>query len=163
MGPTWVPPGPCRPQMGPMLAPWTLLSGAAMIYTGVRSWNDLQRLDCRTGQHVSSPAMHAGWHSRSCKDARIYLRVLFKSLQQFKYKIISVKWPIYFLSWYGFVDFWGEIVVVGDGGKCKVTTPGVKQSCITMITACQPSSWGLVVILFKPAYITKICLWWLMI
>ena len=27
MGPTWDPPGSCRPQMGPMLAPWTLLSG----------------------------------------------------------------------------------------------------------------------------------------
>ena len=27
MGPTWGPPGSCRPQMGPLLAPWTLLSG----------------------------------------------------------------------------------------------------------------------------------------
>ena len=27
MGPTWGPPGSCRPQMCPMLAPWTLLSG----------------------------------------------------------------------------------------------------------------------------------------
>ena len=27
MGPAWDPPGSCRPQMGPMLAPWTLLSG----------------------------------------------------------------------------------------------------------------------------------------
>ena len=27
MGPTWGPPGSCRPQMGPMLVPWTLLSG----------------------------------------------------------------------------------------------------------------------------------------
>ena len=27
MGPTSGPPGSCRPQMGPMLAPWTLLSG----------------------------------------------------------------------------------------------------------------------------------------
>ena len=27
MGPTWGPPGSCRPQMGPMLAPWSLLSG----------------------------------------------------------------------------------------------------------------------------------------
>ena len=27
MGPTWAPSGSCRPQMGPMLAPWTLLSG----------------------------------------------------------------------------------------------------------------------------------------
>ena len=26
MGPTWGPPGSCRPQMDPMLAPWTLLS-----------------------------------------------------------------------------------------------------------------------------------------
>ena len=27
MGPTWGPPGSCRTQVGPMLAPWTLLSG----------------------------------------------------------------------------------------------------------------------------------------
>ena len=27
MGPTWGPPGSCRPQMDPMLTPWTLLSG----------------------------------------------------------------------------------------------------------------------------------------
>ena len=27
MEPTWGPPGSCRTQMGPMLAPWTLLSG----------------------------------------------------------------------------------------------------------------------------------------
>ena len=27
MGPTWGLPGPCQPQMGPMLAPWTLLFG----------------------------------------------------------------------------------------------------------------------------------------
>ena len=26
MGPTWGPPGSCRPQMGPALAPWILLS-----------------------------------------------------------------------------------------------------------------------------------------
>ena len=29
MGPTWGPPGSCRPQMGPMLAPLILLSGLA--------------------------------------------------------------------------------------------------------------------------------------
>ena len=33
IGPTWGPPGSCRPQMGPMLAPWTLLSGSvSQIY-----------------------------------------------------------------------------------------------------------------------------------
>ena len=31
MGPTWGTPGSCRPQMGPMLAPWTLLSGIACV------------------------------------------------------------------------------------------------------------------------------------
>ena len=30
MGPTWDPPGSCQPQMGPMLTPWTLLSGFAI-------------------------------------------------------------------------------------------------------------------------------------
>ena len=33
MGPTWGPPGSCRPQMGPMLVPWTLLSGYTDICT----------------------------------------------------------------------------------------------------------------------------------
>ena len=32
MGPTWGPPGSCRPQMGPMLAPRTLLSGLSIIW-----------------------------------------------------------------------------------------------------------------------------------
>ena len=43
MGATWGPHGSCRPQMGPMLAPWTLLSGcwcpsAAMILIILRLW-----------------------------------------------------------------------------------------------------------------------------
>ena len=33
MGPTWGPPGSCRPRMGPMLAPWTLLSGMSLSKT----------------------------------------------------------------------------------------------------------------------------------
>ena len=32
MGPTWAPPGSYLSQMGPMLAPWTLLSGVTMSY-----------------------------------------------------------------------------------------------------------------------------------
>ena len=35
MGPTWGPHGPCRPQMGPMLAPWTLLSGMTIHHYSV--------------------------------------------------------------------------------------------------------------------------------
>ena len=33
MGPTWGPSGSCRPQVGPMLAPWTLLSGYFIKYS----------------------------------------------------------------------------------------------------------------------------------
>ena len=29
---TWGPPGSCRPQMGPMMAPWTLLSGLVLTW-----------------------------------------------------------------------------------------------------------------------------------
>ena len=48
MGPTWGPPGSCRPQMGPMLAPWTLLSGYAFLFNikicaiNVSVWNWIQ-------------------------------------------------------------------------------------------------------------------------
>ena len=31
MGPTWGPPGSCRPQMGPILAPWILLTRKSFI------------------------------------------------------------------------------------------------------------------------------------
>ena len=39
IGPTWGPPGSCRPQMGPMLASWTLLSGNQRHPYGVYGGN----------------------------------------------------------------------------------------------------------------------------
>ena len=45
MGPTWGPPGPCRPQMGPMLAPWTLLSGLLWLRVFLTSiWMRLKNM-----------------------------------------------------------------------------------------------------------------------
>ena len=38
MGPTWGPPGSCRPQMGPMLAPWTLLSRSTSHELCTQCW-----------------------------------------------------------------------------------------------------------------------------
>ena len=38
MGPTWDPPGDDRTQVGPMLAPWTLLSGWLCFYALNRCW-----------------------------------------------------------------------------------------------------------------------------
>ena len=45
MGPTWGPPGSCRPQLGPMLAPWTLLLGISwksipLIMSCSQLWNN---------------------------------------------------------------------------------------------------------------------------
>ena len=46
MGPTWGPSGSCRPQVGPMLAPWTLLSGLALThrYEGQLLTNMMRKL-----------------------------------------------------------------------------------------------------------------------
>ena len=38
-GPTWCPPGSCRPQMGPMLAPWTFRSGILSLVPCFQDWN----------------------------------------------------------------------------------------------------------------------------
>ena len=54
MGPTWGPPGSCRPQMDPMLAPWTLLSGA-LFYIAYRTDEN----EC-----LSRPCTNGGW----CRD-----------------------------------------------------------------------------------------------
>ena len=39
--PTWGPPGSCRPQVGPMLAPWTLLSGTYHMLSFCYIWDAL--------------------------------------------------------------------------------------------------------------------------
>ena len=39
MGPTWGPPGSRRPQMCPMLAPWTLLSGINTVHHAIKTNN----------------------------------------------------------------------------------------------------------------------------
>ena len=41
MGPTWGPHGPYRPQMGPMLAQWTLLSGVMFITSFLIGWDSV--------------------------------------------------------------------------------------------------------------------------
>ena len=57
MGPTWGPPGSCRPQMGPMLAPWALLSGMAQIQGRFMIWlmNHHWKLDWSLYMHVVIP------------------------------------------------------------------------------------------------------------
>ena len=52
MGPTWDPPGSCRPQMGPMLAPWTLLSGLILFLWML--WSSQWHCQPGTFQHGNS-------------------------------------------------------------------------------------------------------------
>ena len=63
MGPTWDPPGSCRPQIGPMLAPWTLLSGLCMEITSVehRSHFDLTKDINKYQYHILS------WWTTECE------------------------------------------------------------------------------------------------
>ena len=67
MGPTWVPPGSCRPQMGPMMAPRTLLSGMLVTrapvrwYAGGSSWPE----------HTTSREVR-GWLFGKCGRVKSY-------------------------------------------------------------------------------------------
>ena len=62
IGPAWGPPTSCWPQMGPMLAPWTLLSGMLLDRTFSRHVLGDRRLFIPgQGQHIiddEGPALH---------------------------------------------------------------------------------------------------------
>ena len=55
MGPTWGPPGSCLPQMDPMLAPWTLLSGSVLFCFVVVM--DKIRIECKGHPATSTIAV----------------------------------------------------------------------------------------------------------
>ena len=69
MGPTWGPPGSCRPQMAPMLTPWTLLSGYPFPKGLVRCLNVMTSSSCiglhewqgSIQQKIITPLLHATW------------------------------------------------------------------------------------------------------
>ena len=61
MGPTWGPPGPCRPQMDSMLAPWTLL----LWYS-----SDVALLGC--GLTNKLPAKRSTWGRHDMETASRY-------------------------------------------------------------------------------------------
>ena len=67
MGPTWGPPGSCWPQMGPMLAPWTLLSGyvGKCVYCEGILTNIL--MDVKTNKqstNLKGTVLATDWHLR---------------------------------------------------------------------------------------------------
>ena len=122
MGPTWGPPGSCRPQVGPMYAPWTLLSGIIL------RWCMVWRLDyylvaapCQTreNERMRYNKYNIFWRRRkdpqilpTCPFVYLLYRKIWKlariictfvrkkkicfvdvSITQFFTQCISTKWP----------------------------------------------------------------------
>ena len=61
MGPTWSPPGSCRSQMGPMLAPWALL----LRYFNSTSTKTCSRFALRCDQFYTYPSGFVQQHCTS--------------------------------------------------------------------------------------------------
>ena len=95
MGPTWGPPGSCRPQMGPMLARWTLLSGRPWY-----SWQTInQYYGCWCLGSLCHSAISIHWWCRMCIFLIVSsLRVNFNSLTQFSVR----EWYKLQMCFYGY-------------------------------------------------------------
>ena len=66
MWPPWGPPGSCRPQMGPMLAPWILLSGYLVDVDELCSYlSDVTTINLQwhLKQHCSNTCLICLWYS----------------------------------------------------------------------------------------------------
>ena len=86
MGPTWGPPRSCRPQMGPMLAPWTLLSGMMDMLL----------------VHVQNPLVIKSWSYRETNGRKDLSWLLIKLMMTSVDRVGSV--PGYLLNVLG-IDF----------------------------------------------------------
>ena len=69
MGPTWGPPGSCRPQMGPMLAPWTLLSGLLHPDGGHQGSHKAHQAEYSCGLSIYCPVSHKQQYRQHCNNS----------------------------------------------------------------------------------------------
>ena len=104
MGPTWRPPGPCRPQMGPMLGPWTLLLGMINIDQKVGNTNPLK----------AAPYCKALTGIHSCKVTRCdcWCCVALVSIGIYVVGAISTKAPIIIFLTRCWVGCWVQITPI---------------------------------------------------
>ena len=110
MGPTWGPPGSCRPQMGPMLAPWTLLSG--------KVWRRLVHNSERNQGNSSSQEFIAFSGAFMECILRFVPQSLVDKWNACVYKMGMNKWPATLITWiYGaFSVFWEMYVTHNPPG-----------------------------------------------
>ena len=90
MGPTWGPSGSCRPQTGPMLSPWTFLSGVPCLYN---AWPLVYKATLwrkRGGQYlphnnrfINYYNLHWFWSKQNCTSEITYLNIRSNSKPQY--------------------------------------------------------------------------------
>ena len=95
MGPTWGPPGSCRPQVGPKLAPWTLLSGLLSLSDAIwwhRTWLTLVQVmaHCLTAPSYCLNQCSLISSEVSMYSLKISLEMLKISIYTFKITTISL-------------------------------------------------------------------------
>ena len=76
MGPTWGPSEADRTQVGPMLAPWTLLSGKSYCFVIARSWNlkywtTLQLMWCNSSPRAKFWTIHSKYTQKGCLSMNV--------------------------------------------------------------------------------------------
>ena len=97
MGPTWGPPGSCWPQMGPMLAPLTLLSGKFIGLRWALCWPHkpcYQGSSCTTWQIKFSGCSTVRYISLKRVPARPYMRRMTASPMGSRHLISMSKYTI---------------------------------------------------------------------
>ena len=79
IGPSWGPPGSCRPQMGPMVAPGTLLSGTACFL----AWSNKQKWEHQSSISMDlferNPPVTNGFPSQTTQYYRRCLNIMMSS------------------------------------------------------------------------------------
>ena len=91
MGPTWGPPGSCRPQMGPMLAPWTLLSVYIFIYMLWQNqlWN-VYWINFSQEKSVNSLTRCSFWNQY--QQRHVIQKGWFRTISSIEYQTERVVW-----------------------------------------------------------------------
>ena len=80
MGPTWGPPGSCRPKVGSMLAPWTLLSRVTCLYEELDKRNQTMKYSWNAWRYIRSEAIM----DKSCfRDSGYLCLLLFNATSIF--------------------------------------------------------------------------------
>ena len=137
-GPTWGPPGSCRPQMGPMLAPWTLLSGAVQYMILLTAVAESKHIEVWTHKRQSISRLYG--QAMGCLLGELwrndhFMMALHRTAYCFSTQMVQVSWNPH--GWQGPVyptvntiatdalATWGArasgVVVSTDIVQCRIT------------------------------------------